>query len=73
MHVNVHIHIHINSNFKIFKQKIKIKTVYSDVYSTGDVSCIHGVPASVVLYNCFLNDLSVKNVFLFEFYKKKIV
>ena len=27
----------------------------------------------VVLWKCFLNDLSVKNTFLFNFYKKKIV
>ena len=34
---------------------------------------IRGVAASVVLSNCFLNDLSVKNMSLFNFHRKKTV
>ena len=53
--------------------KSKKKTVYSDVYSTAKVFLHYRVAASRVLSNCFLNDLSVKSMSLFNFYKRKTV
>ena len=35
------------------------------------LSEIHGVAASVVLLNCFVNDSNENNMCLFNFYKKR--
>ena len=61
------IHLYCNSNFKIFK----IKTVSSAMYSKVDVF-LHS-QSGWCFEIVFLNDLSIKNTFLFNFFQKKIV
>ena len=46
--------------------------VYGDVYLTAHVFLIFQGSCFCGAFYCFLNDLSVKNRSLFNFYKKKI-